>query len=491
MAHPDWALKYKVKNSELRNIRGKYYLYKITSKWDPEKKRTKKVTLGMLGTITEKDGFIPKGQSQKGRKPKKIEVRTLSTKEFGATEFLKTQSQDIIASLKEHYPKDWQSLFALAINRLVYQSPLKNCEFLFEESFLSEEFTEAKLDKHSLTKLLQTVGSNRETISKFLRKFIDGSEHIVFDATHIVSLSKKTKMAQKGYNTSGNHDPQVNLFYMFSVDKQQPNYYRLFPGNIQGTSALKHCLSESELKNCIAIGDKGFCSEKNINLLDEAKLQYILPLKRDSVLIDYDRLKSKLYKEAFDGHFIYQDRPIFYTTLKENKGKKVIIYTDKSLGLDEEKTYLNRVNMEYEGYTMEEYHNKQIKFGTISMITNCIKQTPEKIYESYKSRMEIEIVFDTYKNLLIADKTYMQSDNAMEAWVFINHIATMLYYRIFNLLKNNEMLGKISPYDVLMKFARINKIKINSDWRISEINLQTLKLIKKLKLHKLLKLPVT
>jgi hypothetical protein len=35
MAHPDWALKHKVKNSEIRNIRGSYCLYEITSKWDP------------------------------------------------------------------------------------------------------------------------------------------------------------------------------------------------------------------------------------------------------------------------------------------------------------------------------------------------------------------------------------------------------------------------------------------------------------------------
>jgi hypothetical protein len=44
MAHPDWVLKHKVKNSEIRNFNGKYRLYAITSKWCPEKKRTKKVT---------------------------------------------------------------------------------------------------------------------------------------------------------------------------------------------------------------------------------------------------------------------------------------------------------------------------------------------------------------------------------------------------------------------------------------------------------------
>ena len=69
MKHPEWALKFKTKNTELRLIRGRYYLYKITSKWDPEKKRTKKVTLASLGTITEEYGLIPAGMSRKGRLP--------------------------------------------------------------------------------------------------------------------------------------------------------------------------------------------------------------------------------------------------------------------------------------------------------------------------------------------------------------------------------------------------------------------------------------
>ena len=42
VAHPEWVLKHKVPNSEIRCIRNRYYLYKITSVWCPEKKRTNK-----------------------------------------------------------------------------------------------------------------------------------------------------------------------------------------------------------------------------------------------------------------------------------------------------------------------------------------------------------------------------------------------------------------------------------------------------------------
>ena len=42
----------------------------MTSKWDPEKKRTKKVTLGSLGSLSEEHGLIPVGMSRKGPVPK-------------------------------------------------------------------------------------------------------------------------------------------------------------------------------------------------------------------------------------------------------------------------------------------------------------------------------------------------------------------------------------------------------------------------------------
>ena len=56
--HPEWATKYKRKGTELRYLNGRYYLYQVTSKWDPEKKRSKKITGKLLGKITKEDGFV-------------------------------------------------------------------------------------------------------------------------------------------------------------------------------------------------------------------------------------------------------------------------------------------------------------------------------------------------------------------------------------------------------------------------------------------------
>ncbi len=69
MVHPDWVLKHKLPNTEIRNIRGRYYMYNITSIWCPEKKRAKKKTLNQVGVIDPEYGLIPTGMSRKGRIP--------------------------------------------------------------------------------------------------------------------------------------------------------------------------------------------------------------------------------------------------------------------------------------------------------------------------------------------------------------------------------------------------------------------------------------
>ena len=51
MPHPEWVLKFKTKNTEIRHVKGRYYLYNITSRWCPEKKRTKKLPSTMWGQL--------------------------------------------------------------------------------------------------------------------------------------------------------------------------------------------------------------------------------------------------------------------------------------------------------------------------------------------------------------------------------------------------------------------------------------------------------
>lgn len=44
-------------------------------------------------------------------------------------------------------------------------------------------------------------------------------------------------------------------------------------------------------------------------------------------------------------------------------------------------------------------------------------------------------MFDSMKNVLEADKSYMQDEETLQGWLFINHIALQLYQELYLTLK--------------------------------------------------------
>jgi transposase len=121
-------------------------------------------------------------------------------------------------------------------------------------------------------------------------------------------------------------------------------------------------------------------------------------------------------------------------------------------------------------------------FG-ILVIKTIMEGNVEEIYATYKQRMAIEQCFDTLKNTLNQDRSYMHSDTEFEAWCFINHISLILGYRIFNTLKRNNLLKTNSLKDVIAILSKIRKSKINGIWRTHETTKKVMELVKKLNLN--------
>jgi len=96
--HPDWALKQKRPGTELRYIRGIYYLYGVSSKWNKEKKRAQKVTGKILGRVTE-NGFIESARRQILDGKSKVEnavaptIKSISIKQHFFCKFQKICNQ--------------------------------------------------------------------------------------------------------------------------------------------------------------------------------------------------------------------------------------------------------------------------------------------------------------------------------------------------------------------------------------------------------------
>jgi transposase len=474
--HPVWATKHKRKGTELRLINGRYYLYEVTSKWNPEKKRPQKITGKLLGRITKEEGFV---ESEKAKlRKQQLAVSKLTVKEFGISSFIHSHLNEYIELLKKHFPQHWKQILVLAYTRMAHHSPIKNVEFHYHHSYLSVLYEGLKLSPKQLSSFYREFGTQRENIVSFFREFKSDNDNILFDGTDLLSRSKKMDITKLTKTKKGNFDTASNIMFAFSTRLKLPLYYRVLPGNIKDIKAFKLSLDELNVKDSIVVADKGFYSKSNVDELQKENVDFIIPLRRNNSLINYNDINTS-DKSSFTSFFKFQERIIWYYTYKTKEGLTVNVYLDEELKTEEIKDYLNRIETHPEKYNMNTFFEKQNKFGTITILHNTGKK-PEDVYINYKSRNQIEEMIDVMKNILEADKSYMQNEQALETWMFINHITLHWYYKIYQLLADYNLTKKYAPMDFLMFLKEVRKVKVNSKWYIAEMTNKTEKLLKSL-----------
>lgn len=212
--------------------------------------------------------------------------------------------------------------------------------------------------------------------------------------------------------------------------------------------------------------------------MDSEKLSYLIPLKRDNSLIDYKSIADNSFKQQ-NSFFQHEGRIVWYRKYPVSKTHNIFLYLDETLRLKEENDYLRRISTVPENYSLEGYHKKRNAFGTIAILLNLKKPQADEAYHTYKSRMSIETMFDGMKNILEADHIYMQDEQTLQGWMFINHIALQWYQSLYVELKDLALLKKHSVNDYISFLTDIKKIKINDSWFLNETTNYTQKFVKR------------
>lgn len=458
-AYPDWVEKHRGEGKEIKMIGGRYYL--TSYEYRTVDGRRKKVSTGTLGTIRP-EGLIPsckKGQT--------IRSQVTAPLEYGASFLLESLGNDILSNLNETFSSKLSNqIFEMAKIGLVSPSPFKRMELIYSNSYDSRLRPNLPLSPSTITSVLNEIGSNREAQLNFMRKYYDGTEFIIFDGTRLVSHS----LGEKGYNHCNIDDPQMNLQYCFSLrPEKKPIYFKGFTGDKTDISILKTCIRESGLNNMIFIADKDYYSGSNAEELTKNGISYIMPVKRCDKRIDYASIDMSSM-DGFDGFFSFQSRPIFYKTIQrasaagakgtDAKGETeepkpsetIVLYFDQKMRGKE----IMDSTCGKDGGIDDLKERKFRSMGTIALATTIKEEkTPKEIYEIYKERELIEDANDAYKNVMRKNASYLQNTNSYYGWLFINHITLLLYYRVYNKIKEKGMTSKYSVADVIEQAKRI------------------------------------
>ena len=499
---PDWMQKYKEPRTEIRRINNGFYKYQVAFAYSKEKKRTEKKTVRLLGKITEQDGFIPSSKDELRRKCE--ELPQVDIKTFGIFNLFTSLMKGEITSLKEFFGKEaTEKLLSFSMMRWAYQTPIKRASNYHAHDYCSQEWSSQSMSDKQISSTLQYIGENREKVVEWMKTLLsdvveDEQNFVLMDSTHTTSVSENLAINAKGYNPNLDFEKQIRLMYLFSAQMKQPVYYRLINGNITDVKSMSLSINEMNINNkVIFIADKGFFSAGNVAMMKEEKLSYIIPLLRNNSLIDFSPLEQPDFKTKVQ-YFIFQGRIIWYYAYR-NGDHCLITFLDELLRINEERDYLSRIENSPESYSKAGFDEKLHRFGTLTIVYDIKNQEDvdvkkskkgkkrerpkpfeQTVYESYKQRNEIEIMFDSYKNYLDADVTYMQDRYVLEGWLFSNFIAMIAYYKLYVRLREAELLPKYSPKDIIEHSKAIYKMKIRGKWHRSEITDKTKKLFAKI-----------
>jgi hypothetical protein len=502
---PEWIQKYKEPRTEIKRIKNGFYKYEVAFVYNKEKKKTEKKTIRLLGKITEEQGFIPSSKDELRRKSEQLPRVDIKT--FGVFNLFSELMKEEISSLKEIFREDndaCEKLLSFSMMRWAYQTPIKRATNYHSHDFCSEHWSTKSMSDKLISANLKYFGENREKVVSWMKTLLndlpqDEQNFVLMDSTHSLSLSENLAVNAKGYNPNFDFEKQIRLMYLFSAQMKQPVYYRLINGNITDVKSMSLCVNEMNVQDKVVfIADKGFFSAENIAEMEAKKLSYIIPLQRNNSLIDYSPLLRANFKTEMQ-YFIFEDRIIWYYSY-QNGDYKLITFLDEMLRITEERDYLRRISTHPEAYSKNEFDQKLHRFGTLTMVYDIKNQTnsdtdkkngrkkkkeketsfEQTIYQSYKQRNEIEVMFDSYKNFLDADVSYMQNRYVMEGWLFANFLAMIAYYKLYVRLRQAGLLSKHSPKDIVELSKAIYKMKIRGSWNISEITEKTKKLFAKI-----------
>lgn len=437
---------------ELRPQKGGayYYVYQVSSRWDPVLKKSRKITGRGLGKITPADGFIPNAYALRLRGERGETSRSgTRVRHYAAYEMLRQLTPEIESRLREHFPAIFREINVLTLLRLVDGvTAARSVNRAFLSSYLSDLCPDLATSQNAVCELVAAVGRMGERCEAFMRSFIMPGTTLLFDGTHFFCECSDS-LPRRGYNPQHRRDPQVRLLYIFERRQHRPVFYRLLQGSMTDRSAFLETLRSAGCRDCIVVADKGFYSKTNLAALREWGADFILPLRSDTRLIE-ESFYTDPSPDKWDGAFTYKSRLVYFRRRDSGtQGHCIYVFLDRT----REAELLGR-HAELAGSDLAagEHLPGSIgldrRLGYFAFCSN-LRTDAEEIYLLYKERWHIEQCFDRLKNRVIAGPSHAHGNDSLRGWAFLNHVGMLYYYGLINALRSAGLSRKITPDEII------------------------------------------
>lgn len=330
----------------------------------------------------------------------------------------------LISELVKFYAvEDAKLISAIAVLRVCYPG-VKDYQLQkkYDRSVLKFLIPNINIGKNNVSDFQAALGERYKQIVSFMAnrtKNIKEYEPILIDGTLKSDESDVNHLSAPSRKAKDKGTKDISLLVVLSSEQHDPICSMCFSGNIPDASAFPRILEEYNITRGMLIGDKGFPAG-SIKEWTAAhpELHFLLPIRRNSKYIEKYHLRE--YKNKLNNI-----DTVLYSKAYD-KQDKVWIYSfhDATIAGREHKSYVHNFEKR-SGNFLDELSN----FGDIDIISD-IDMTPEKAYEYYQGRWEIEVSMRYYKMALNFDETRVNTDYTVIGSEFINFLANVINYRM-------------------------------------------------------------
>jgi hypothetical protein len=432
-----------VKCLEIKVSNGNHYVYRSTSRYDPDTKGSKKVS-EYLGSLDPVKGFAPKEKDARKRE------RTVSVLETGTMRLLDTCAGPVFQSLKRRFPDNYDQLYALALMRCLNTTPLKRASSYWEK-FDNIRRLRPAMSPKSLSQMLEDVGSDRYAQDLVFNDIGTDCHELAFDLTEFFSASGNMSFAEEGYNTSHDDSPQINIAMVCTQDSGIPVMIRMIPGSVRDIKTVCATVKEMGRKDIVLVADRGFYSDENINALDKSGMEYLMPVKRNSLLYGLADVKEYDF-------FEYRGRLIRFVKFRHDR-HWAYRFKDETMRLGEE----HNAFMKYkEGkLSKDEVESKKQRMGQMILVSN-MDMVPEEAYLMYKRRDSIEKRFRTFRTTLEADSCWLRDNVSAFGHIFVTFLSMYMIANLEDRIRRAGLLSKYSAEDVMIEYSKAYAVEMET-----------------------------
>ena len=133
-----------------------------------------------------------------------------------------------------------------------------------------------------------------------------------------------------------------------------------------------------------------------------------------------------------------------------------------------------------EPISIQEAYTGKGEMGTITLKTNCTDLNAFQVYSIYKQRQAIEQFFKIYGDTMSYEASYMRNSFTEEAWLFLNHLSTLIGVNTIEEIASIGESKNISYKDLTQTLIKFKAGKIDGRWIVYPIKKSVQRLCEKM-----------